>query len=68
MAWKRSTVRTRPGPPITYRAALPIGYNLKLELASVQVIVRSPSLLFFLFAIFFHLPVKRKPGKPNAGG
>jgi len=34
----------------------------------VQVIVRSPSLLFFLFAIFFHLPVKRKPGKPNAGG
>jgi hypothetical protein len=33
----------------------------------VQVIVRSPSLLFFFIAIFFQLPVTRKPAKPNAG-
>jgi hypothetical protein len=44
------------------------GYNLKLEFAFVQVIVRSSSLLFFLLAIFFQLPVTRKPGKPHAGG
>jgi len=33
----------------------------------VQVIVRSSSLLFILMAIFFQLPVTRKPGKPDAG-
>jgi hypothetical protein len=32
----------------------------------VQVIVRSSSLLFFLVAIFFQLPVTRKRAKPNA--
>jgi hypothetical protein len=32
----------------------------------MQVIVRSSSLLFFLVAIFFQLPVTRKPGKPDA--
>jgi hypothetical protein len=32
----------------------------------VQVIVRSSSLLLFFVAIFFQLPVIRKPGKPNA--
>jgi hypothetical protein len=33
----------------------------------MQVIVRSSSLLFILIAIFFQLPVTRKPAKPNAG-
>jgi hypothetical protein len=31
----------------------------------VQVIVRSSSLLLFFFAIFFQLPVTKKPGKPD---
>jgi hypothetical protein len=33
----------------------------------MQVIVRSSSLLLFFFAIFFQLPVTKKPAKPNAG-
>jgi len=33
----------------------------------VQVIVRSSSLLFFFIAIFFQLPVTKKPAKSNVG-
>jgi hypothetical protein len=33
----------------------------------VRVIVRSSSLLFFLVAVFFQLPVTRKPGKTDVG-
>ena len=32
----------------------------------MQVIVRSSSLLFFFLAIFFQLPVTRRPGTPDA--
>ena len=32
----------------------------------MQVIVRTSSLLLFFVAIFFQLPVTRKPVKPNA--
>jgi hypothetical protein len=33
----------------------------------MQIIVRSSSLLLFFVAIFFQLPVTRKPAKSNAG-
>jgi hypothetical protein len=32
----------------------------------MQVIVRTSSLLLFFVAIFFQLPVTKKPAKPNA--